>query len=395
MKETWRWFGPPDRISLAEIRQTGSAGIVTALHHLQPGAVWPVAAIAERKAMIEASGLDWDVIESLPVSEAIKTQTGDWRAHLEAWRQSLRNIAEAGGPQVICYNFMPILDWTRTVLRHPLPHGGTAMRFDLTDFAVFDLHLLQRPGASEDFPDALRSAADQRHAAMSDDAKTALARNIVAGLPGTDTSWTLDDVRALLATYDGISPDQLRTHLTDFLAEVVPEAERLGLRLCAHPDDPPYPLLGLPRILSTRDDYQHMLNAVDTPANGVTFCTGSLGVRPDFDPTAFLRAVGGRVHFVHLRNTRRDADGPSDPIPSFIESDHLDGDTDMVATIRALLAEEQRRISEGRADSAIPFRPDHGHDLLSDLEMQAQPGYPLIGRLKGLAELRGVASALS
>ena len=394
MKETWRWFGPPDRISLAEVRQTGAAGIVTALHHHQPGDAWPVAEIAERKAMIEAARLDWDVIESLPVSEAIKTQTGDWRADLEAWRQSLRNIAEAGGPQVICYNFMPILDWTRTVLRSSLPHGGTAMRFDLTDFAIFDLHLLQRPGASEDFPDALRSAAAKRHAEMSDDAKAALARNIVAGLPGTDTSWSLDDVRALLATYDGIPPDKLRGHLTDFLAEVVPEAERLGLHLCAHPDDPPYPLLGLPRILSTQDGYQHMVDAVRSQANGVTFCTGSLGVRPDFDPEGFVAALGPQIHFVHLRNTRRDAEGPADPIPSFIESDHLDGDTNMVVTIRALLAEEQRRISEGRADSAIPFRPDHGHDLLSDLEMQAQPGYPLIGRLKGLAELRGVIAAL-
>ena len=394
MRETWRWFGPADRISLAEVRQTGAAGIVSALHHVTPGEVWPVDEIALRKTMIEAAGLSWDVIESLPVSEAIKTQTGDWRTHIEAWRQSLKHIAATGGPQVICYNFMPILDWTRTVLRHPLPHGGTAMRFDLTDFAVFDLHLLARPGAPEDFPEDVREAADARHAEMTDARKRALAENIVAGLPGTDTSWSLQDVRDLLATYDAISPGRLARHLTDFLAEVVPEAERLGLRLCAHPDDPPFPLLGLPRILSTLADYQRMLTAVESPANGVTFCTGSLGVRPNFDPEAFINAAGDRIHFVHLRNTLRDVDGLQRPVPSFVESEHLAGDTDMVATLNALLQEERRRVAAGRADHDIPFRPDHGHDLLSDLELEAQPGYPLIGRLKGLAELRGVIAAL-
>lgn len=395
MKETWRWFGPADRISLAEVRQTGASGIVSALHHRAPGEVWPVSEIAERRAMIEAAGLDWDVIESLPVSEAIKTQTGDWRTHLETWRQSLRNIAQAGGPKVICYNFMPILDWTRTVLRHPLAHGGTAMRFDLVDFAVFDLHLLARPGAADDFPDAVQEAASARVAEMSDQEKAALVQNIIAGLPGTDTTWTLDDVRALLATYDAISPEALAQHLVDFLGEVVPEARALGLRLCAHPDDPPFPLLGLPRILSDLSGYKHMLDGVNDPANGVTFCTGSLGVRPNFDPVDFIAQTGDRIHFVHLRNTLRDGTGPSEPIPSFIESDHLGGDTDMVATIRALLAEEARRAAKGRDDHTLPFRPDHGHDLLDDLETPTQPGYPLIGRLKGLAELRGVIAASS
>ncbi|MEM1274698.1 MAG: mannonate dehydratase [Pseudomonadota bacterium] len=393
MRETWRWFGPADKISLPEIRQTGAVGIVSALHHVPVGQVWPVQEITERGAEIAAAGLSWDVIESLPVSEAIKTQTGAWRDHLDAWRQSLRNIAVADGPRVICYNFMPILDWTRTVLHSPLSHGGTAMRFDLTDFAVFDLHLLARPGAAEGFPEPVREAAARRMGEITDEQKAGLIANIIAGLPGTDTSWSLDDVRAHLATYAAISPERLRRHLADFLAEVVPEAERLGLRLCAHPDDPPYPLLGLPRILSTLPDYQAMLAAVDSPANGVTFCTGSLGVRPEFDPAEFIGAVGGRIHFAHLRNTRRHP-GPVVPLPSFDESDHLDGDTDMVSTIRALLAEEVQRQSAGRADAVIPFRPDHGHDLLSDLDRQAQPGYPLIGRLKGLAELRGVIAAL-
>ncbi|MEM9318491.1 MAG: mannonate dehydratase [Pseudomonadota bacterium] len=391
MRETWRWFGPADRISLPEIRQTGAAGIVTALHHVPVGNVWQVDDILARKAQIEAACLSWDVIESLPVSEAIKTQTGDWRAHIEAWRQSLVNNSKAGGPEVVCYNFMPILDWTRTSLRAPLPHGGTAMAFDLIDFAVFDIHLLARPGAAEDFPETVQEAAAERLAGMSDASRDALSTNIVAGLPGADASWSLGDVRELLAGYDAITPERLAQHLQDFLAEVVPVAESLGLRLCAHPDDPPFPLLGLPRILSQKADYQRLVDAVPSPANGITFCTGSLGVRADFDPVDFVESLGPHIHFVHLRNTIRRGTGLR---MSFLESDHLAGDTDMVATIGALLAEERARQSTGRSDGTLPFRPDHGHDLLSDLETLAQPGYPLIGRLKGLAELRGVMAAL-
>jgi mannonate dehydratase len=393
MRETWRWFGPPDPITLAEVRQTGAKGIVSAMHHLPSGTAWTAADVAERKAMIEAAGLTWDVIESIPMSEPIKTRTGPWRAHIDAWIDSLRAVAEAGGPRVICYNFMPVLDWTRTALREPLPEGGTAMRFDLVDFAAFDIHLLKRPGAEADYALDVVAEATRRAADMDEARAQALAANITAGLPGSTESWTLEDVRACLATYDGVDAETLRGHLVDFLREVVPVAEELGLKLCCHPDDPPFPILGLPRIMSTLDDYRAVLDAVPGDANGATFCTGSLGVRAGFDPAAFVSALGPRIHFVHLRNTARDA-GATGLRVSFQESAHLDGDTDMVTTIRALMAEEARRRAEGRADAEIPMRPDHGHDLLDDIARRGQPGYPLVGRLRGLAELRGVMAAV-
>jgi mannonate dehydratase len=298
MRETWRWFGPPDAITLAEVRQTGAKGIVSALHHVPSGVAWGADEVAARKAEIEAAGLTWDVIESIPVSEAIKTGTGPWRAHVAAWIDSLRAVVEADGPRVICYNFMPVLDWTRTELRHPVEGGGTAMRFDLTDFVAFDLHLLLRDGAEADYPDDLREMAGQRAAALDTVTSEALAANITAGLPGATESWTLDDVRACLADYAGMGPDDLRRNLIRFLKEVVPVAEELGLRLCCHPDDPPFPLLGLPRVMSTLADYETVLEAVPSPANGATFCTGSLGVRADFDPVAFVRRIGPRIHFV-------------------------------------------------------------------------------------------------
>lgn len=395
MKETWRWFGPEDDISIAEIRQTGARGIVSALHHMPPGAVWSVAEIEARQREVAAdeSGLNWDVVESLPVSEAIKTQGPDMAAHLDAYRTSLENLARCG-IEVVCYNFMPVLDWTRTELRRALPRGGTTMAFDLIDFAVFDLFELRRAGAEDDYPEEIGAEAQQRHLAMEPDERAALASNIVAGLPGAAEHWTTEDVAACLATYDGIGPDRLRAHLVDFLSEVVPTAERLGLRLCCHPDDPPFPLLGLPRVMSSTDDYALILEAVDSPANGATLCTGSLGVAPEFDPVEFVSRLGSKIHFVHLRNTRRDGPAAGARV-SFHEDNHLAGDTDMVATIRALLAEEARRRDAGRADAEIPMRPDHGQSLLSDLDRPSMPGYPLIGRLKGLAELRGAMAALS
>jgi len=398
MRETWRWFGPADEIRIAEIRQTGAAGIVTALHHIPPGQVWTDAEIAKRKLEVEGpddapSGLTWDVVESLPVSEAIKTQGPEMKGHLDAYRQSLEALA-AQGIKTICYNFMPVLDWTRTALRAPVPGGGTAMGFDLVDFVVFDLYLLVREGANGDYPKDLIKQADRRRAQMSDADCAALANTVVAGLPGAAESWSLPDVAACLQTYRKIDAARLRQHLTDFLSEVVPTAERMGLRLCCHPDDPPFPLLGLPRILSTQADYAWLVEAVPNPANGITFCTGSLGLDPGFDPVGFIKALGPHVHFVHLRNTSRQGEGYGGR-SSFIEDAHLAGDTDMVATIRALLAEETRRKAEGRADAVIPMRPDHGHALLSDLDRPMMPGYPLIGRLRGLAELRGVMAALS
>lgn len=393
MKQTWRWFGPTDPVSIRDVRQTGASGIVSALHHVPNGQVWTLAEIRKRQREIEMpdgdpSGLTWDVVESLPVSEAIKSQKGPVKEHLEAYRQSLSNLAECG-LRTICYNFMPVLDWTRTDLRHPLPHGGHAMRFDLVDFIVFDCFVLERPGAVHDYSAEIVGTAQARFAELGDKGCRTLTANIVAGLPGANNAWSLDDVRRRLIAYRGTTHEALRTNLIDFLSEIVPTAERLGIRLCCHPDDPPFPLLGLPRVLSTEQDYAAVLGAVDSPYNGATFCTGSLGVAEEFDPVAFIARLGHRIHFVHLRNTARS--GPCDgQRHSFTEAEHLGGDTDMVATIRALLAQEDRRRETGRADCEIPMRPDHGHALLSDLERPGQPGYPLIGRMRGLAELRGV-----
>jgi len=396
MRQTWRWFGPVDKVTVADARQAGVEGIVTALHHVPTGEVWTPTAIAERQREVangpdgRPTGLAWEVVESLPVSEAVKTQTGDWRTHLANWRTSLEHLADAG-IAVVCYNFMPVLDWTRTDLAFEVPSGGRAMRFDLADFAAFDIHILARPSAADDFPPDVVEEAQRRFAAMDDATRAKIARNVTAGLPGAAESWSLDDLGAQLATYHGIDADRLRRHFVDFLSEVVPTAERLGLRLCCHPDDPPFPLLGLPRIMSTEEDYKTILDAVESPANGATFCTGSLGARPDNDLPAMAARLGPRIHFAHLRNVKRETAGTP---CSFFEDDHLAGDTDMVAVVAALLGERERRRAAGRADAAIPMRPDHGQDILDDVARGAQPGYPAIGRLKGLAELRGVMAAL-
>lgn len=399
MLETWRWFGPDDHVSVDEMLQSGVQGVVTALHHRAPGQVWTDAEIAARQAQIarradgSPSGLAWTVVESLPVSEEIKVQGPEMAAHLAAYKDSLRALGRAG-VEVVCYNFMPILDWTRTDLARPMLHGGHAMAFDLVDYAVFDIHLLARPGAEAALGEETAQLAQARLAAMDDAARAALVGNVVAGLPGANDRWTLDDVRARLSSYDGIDADRLQRHLVDFLTEVVPVADEAGIRLCAHPDDPPWPLLGLPRILSTTQDYAAMLAAVDHPANGVTLCTGSLGVAEDWDAADAVRRLGPRIHFVHLRNTTRHAPEAGRQV-SFYEAAHLEGDTDMVAVLRALLAEEARRRAEGREDAVIPFRPDHGQAILADLDRPSQPGYPLIGRMRGLAELRGVIAGLS
>ena len=397
MKQTWRWFGPKDMVSIDDIRQAGAIGIVSALHHVPTGAVWTAEEIARRQREVATrkdgapSTLSWDVVESLPVSEDIKKQSGEWREHIVAYKESLKNLASAG-IEVICYNFMPVLDWTRTDLAWRLPTGGTCMRFDLTDFAAFDLHILRRPGAMDDFPDDLREAASARFAAMSDTRKEQLARNIVFGLPGAAENFSLEDVRRHLAEYGRIGAQTLRANMAAFLEQVAPVAQDLGLRLCCHPDDPPFPLLGLPRIMSTEADYRWLTRAVDLPANGITLCSGSLGARPGNDLPGMMERLGERVHFLHLRNVARETEG----IPcSFHEAEHLGGGTDMVALVKAALDEEARRRAAGRADASIPFRPDHGQDILDDLGRQAQPGYPSIGRLKGLAELRGVIAALS
>ncbi|BCH21079.1 mannonate dehydratase [Mesorhizobium sp. L-8-10] len=397
MRHCWRWFGPVDKVTLSDARQAGAVGIVSALHHVPPGAVWQPAEIEKRQrevAMLPEgvpSGLRWEVVESLPVSEAIKTQARNWREHVANYRISLENLARAG-LSTICYNFMPVLDWTRTDLAWRVPHGGTTMRFDLVDFAAFDLHILKRTGAAGHYRADMVEAADARFAAMDDSRRARLAASVNAGLPGSAEDNSLDGLIRRLDLYRGIDAARLRRHLIDFLAEVVPVAERLGLRLCCHPDDPPFPLLGLPRIMSTEADYTHVLREVDSPANGVTLCSGSLGARPDNDLPGMIERFGSRLHFVHLRNvTRETPDWPC----SFHEAEHLSGDADMVALVAALLNEEARRRAHGRADWEIPMRPDHGQDILDDLKRGAQPGYPAIGRLKGLAELRGVECAVA
>ena len=396
MRQTWRWFGPGDLVSVDDMLQAGVEGVVSALHHVTTGAVWTMEEIENRQRQIATrkdgspSGIAWDVVESLPVSEDIKKQTGAFREHIETYKTSLRHL-QAAGIETVCYNFMPVLDWTRTDLAYRVAHGGTAMRFDLVDFAAFDIFILERPGAAESFPAEVTEAARQRFAEMDDARKDGLAKNVVFGLPGAAEHFSLTDVKAHLAEYGAIDETRLRAHFIDFLAEVAPLAEELGMRLCCHPDDPPFALLGLPRIMSTEAHYRTIMDAVNVPANGITLCSGSLGVRADNDLPGMMERLGDRVHFLHLRNTTREGDGL--PV-SFHEAEHLGGDTDMVALIAAALKEEKRRKAAGRPDVSIPFRPDHGQDILDDLNRKAQPGYPAIGRLKGLAELRGVIAGL-
>lgn len=395
MRQTWRWFGPKDQTSIDDITQAGAEGVVSALHHVPNGVVWTPEEIEKRKREIATrrdgtpSGLTWDVVESLPVSEDIKKQKGAFREHIANYKTSLRHLAESG-IEVVCYNFMPVLDWTRTDLRWTVANGASCMRFDIYDFAAFDIHILRRPNAVADFTPEVAAEAERRAAGMSEEAKRALARNVTMGLPGSTESMTLEDVQAHLSEYGAISADQLRQHFIDFLEEVVPVAEDVGIRLCCHPDDPPFALLGLPRIMSTEADYAQMLKAVDSPANGMTLCSGSLGARPDNDLPGMMDRLGDRVHFLHLRNVKRDG---QEIAGSFYEAEHLGGDTDMVALIAAIVREENRRKAAGRKDHTIPMRPDHGQDILDDLGRRSQPGYPTIGRMKGLAELRGVMRA--
>ncbi|WP_368900150.1 mannonate dehydratase [Mixta calida] len=387
MEHTWRWYGPNDPVSLDDARQAGATGIVTALHHIPNGEIWTKEEIQTRQAQLAEKGLYWSVVESVPVHEAIKTQRGDWQRYIANYQQSLRNLA-ACGIDTVCYNFMPVLDWTRTDLGWQLPNGVRALRFDAVAFAVFELHILQRPGARDAYSDEEQRQAADYYAAMTPEAIATLTRNIIAGLPGAEEGYTLEQFQAQLSQYDGIDKAQLREHMAAFLRAIVPVAEEVGIMLAVHPDDPPRPILGLPRIISTQEDMQWLTETVDSIHNGFTFCTGSYGVRADNDLVRMAKTYAERIHFVHLRSTRRE-ENPA----SFHEAEHLGGDVDMVGVINVILEEEQRRRRAGQ-QRAIPMRPDHGHQMLDDLHKQTNPGYSGIGRLKGLAELRGVEVAL-
>ncbi|KAA2237954.1 mannonate dehydratase [Salinarimonas soli] len=389
MEQTWRWFGPDDAIRLDHIRQAGATGIVTALHQIPYGVVWSVEEIRARQAMIEADaslGLRWSVVESLPVHESIKIGEGDLEPLFDNYRQSLRNLA-ACGLRTLCYNFMPVLDWTRTELSHPLPGGGRALRFNAHEFAAFDCFMLERPGAEADHAPEVMARARAWFDAASESTRRSLLSSIMAGLPGAFDRYDVPGLRRVLDRYREVSAERLRENLARFLREVVPVAEEVGIRMAIHPDDPPRPLLGLPRVVSTGDDLAFVTGAVDSVANGITLCTGSLGAGPMNDPPAIARRLAPRIHFAHLRNVAKEPDG------SFMEADHLGGDTDMVAVIRVLLEEQGRRRDAGESHWRIPMRPDHGHELLDDVGRPTHPGYPMIGRLKGLAELRGVMQA--
>ncbi|NTJ65913.1 mannonate dehydratase [Agrobacterium rhizogenes] len=387
MEQTWRWFGENDPISLNHVKQAGATGVVTALHHLPVGTTWHSDEIAKRKAFIEAAGLTWSVCESIPMEDSVKRGDAGARRAIDTWKDTLANLGRAGVP-VVCYNFMPVVDWTRTDLNYLLPTTGYALRFDMIDFIVYDAFVLKRRDAISSYTPDLVAAAEKRLATKSENELLLLEKNIIAGLPGGADAQTRASISALISSFDGVSADAMRANLVAFLKEVVPVAEEFGVRLGVHPDDPPFSLFGLPRVVSTADDARAILAAVTSEANGLTFCTGSYGARKDNDLVAMAQEFAPRVNFAHLRNVAVEPDG------SFHEAEHLDGQADMVAIIEILLREQRVAKTEGRR-SSIPLRPDHGHLLADDITKKSNPGYSYAGRLKGLGELRGVMRALS